>query len=393
MNTSIEVEYWVVDSDGELTDAGPLADVSARTEQGCVEPLFQLQTPACESVSELRTSFVEDLEDVLSKTTKLDKHLVPFGTPVNGDVSDRHPGERCRIRKEVLGTDFDCTKYCAGTHVRIEKRHVTDQLNTLIALGPALALVNSSPYVRGERVANGARAFCYRTRSDEVGPKHGQRWRYVDDVDEWYRRLERSYEEFETAAVDVGIDATAVEDHFSTTDVTWTSVRLRDSTPAIEWRSPDTALPSQILRLVRELETVIERVPRTTVWIDNSGASGPRDHSRGSPGGPVGRNRITRDVDDPAAVLGRVTDDMIALPTFDVVQDLTESAICDGLGSAAVANYLERMGFSVDDFHPIATQIDGRQFVTRADARDLRLEYASRLEEDVARLARSSSSR
>jgi len=45
------------------------------------------------------------------------------------------------------------------------------------------------------------------------------------------------------------------------------------------------------------------------------------------------------------------------------------------------------MGFSVGDYHPISTRIDGRQYVTRADARDLRLEYASRLEEDVDKLS------
>ncbi|MFC6768576.1 glutamate-cysteine ligase family protein, partial [Natrinema soli] len=207
MNTSIEVEYWVVDSDGNLAESGPLADVSTRTERASVEPLLEVKTPPCETVSELRTALVTELEAVLSRAAALDKHLVPLGTPINGDEIDRRPGERGRIQNEVIGENFDYAKYCAGTHIHVEKRNVTDQLNALIALDPALALVNSSPYHRGERIANGARAHCDRKQSYKAFPKHGQRWRYVETVGEWHRRLEHCYEEFETAAVAAGVDA------------------------------------------------------------------------------------------------------------------------------------------------------------------------------------------
>ncbi len=360
MNTSIEVEYWVVDSDGQLATPGALADVSEHTEREFVEPLFELKTPPCESVTELRRTFVDQLETVLSRAAEVDKRLVPLGTPINCDPIERRPDERGRIQTEVIGDDFAYAKYCAGTHVHVEKRNVTDQLNTLIALDAALALVNSSPYVRGERLANSARAYCYRKESYEGFPKHGQLWRYVDTVGEWRRRLEHRYDEFEAAAVEAGIDEATVAEHFSPDDVVWTPVRLRDSMPTVEWRSPDAALPSQVLRLATELEMVMEEIHHTNVEIEAE--SDPRD-------------------------AGHVTADGVRLPAFETACDYAEAAMLDGLESDAVARYLDRMGFSVDDYHPIATRIDGRQYVTKSDARDLRLEYANLLEEDVAELS------
>ena len=362
MNTSIEVEYWVIDTDGELTSPGALTDLSERTEREFVEPLFELKTPPCESTDELRATFVEQLDGVLSRAAALDKRLVPLGTPINCEEIDRRHDERGRIQKEVVGENFDYAKYCAGTHIHVEKRNVTDQLNTLIALDAALALVNSSPYFQGERLANSARAYCYRKKSYEEYPKHGQLWHYVDNVGEWHRRLENRYNEFMKAALEEGIDKSAVEEHFSVDDVVWTPIRLRDEMPTVEWRSPDAALPSQLLQLTDELESVMERIHHTNVEIERES-----DH----------RNT------------GSVGDDGITLPEFDTACDLAEEAIHDGLESTNVARYLDRMGFSVDDYHPISTRIDGRQYVTKADARDLRLEYASRLEEDVDTLVQS----
>lgn len=381
MKTSIEVEYWVVDSDGTLSEPGPLADGSdhAATGQAFVEPLVELETPPCETISELRTALVSELETVLSRAAALDKRLVPLGTPINGDATGRRSGERDRIRRAVIGEGVDDTAGCAGTRIRLEKRTVADQLNGLIALDPALALVNSSPYYQGERIANGARGHRYRTRREEDYPAAGRHPRYVETVDEWHRRLERRYETFVDAAVEAGFDPGTIETHVSSDDVGWTPVRLRDSTPGVEWRSPDSALPSQLLRLADELETVMERLHRTPVRIDAE-----RDAEYGTTAPD-----ITADDGGPTARPGHVTTEEISLPAAETVRDLTEAAIRDGLASGAVADYLERMGFTVADYHPIAMRIDGRQYVTTADARDMRLEYASRLDEDLEALRRT----
>ncbi|SIR91244.1 Glutamate-cysteine ligase family 2(GCS2) [Natronorubrum thiooxidans] len=121
MNTSIEVEYWVIDTDGELTSPGELADISERTEREFVEPLFELKTPPCETINELQSSFVEQLDEVLSRAATVDKRLVPLGTPINCGSIDRRPDERGRIQKAVVGENFDYAKYCAGTHIHVEK--------------------------------------------------------------------------------------------------------------------------------------------------------------------------------------------------------------------------------------------------------------------------------
>ncbi|WP_247003220.1 glutamate-cysteine ligase family protein [Halosolutus gelatinilyticus] len=361
MNTGIEVEYWVTDRNGELAPPGELTDGSDRTVEEFVEPLVELKTQPCESIDALRRRFLRQLDEVLSRADELDKRLVPLGTPINCDGVSRRSGERGRIQEAVVGSDFARAKYCAGTHIHVEKRNVTDQLNALIALDPALALVNSSPYVRGTPVANGARAYWYRKKAYEEFPKHGQLWAYVDTVGEWRRRLECRFEEFKAAAIEAGVDEAAVEDHFCPDDVVWTPIRLRESMPTVEWRSPDAALPSQLLRLTAEVRAVMERLHHTNVRIGDHGGREP----------------------------GRVSTDGITLPDFETACDLADVAMRTGIENDRVAAYLDRMGFSVADYHPISTRIDGRQYVTRSDARDLRLEYANALEADVETLLRT----
>jgi len=87
-------------------------------------------------------------------------------------------------------------------------------------------------------------------------------------------RLERHYEEFKAAAVEAGVDAATVEESVSPDDVGWTPVRLHESMPTIEWRSPDATLPSQLLRLADDLETMLDRLHRTTVRIDGANEGG-----------------------------------------------------------------------------------------------------------------------
>jgi glutamate---cysteine ligase / carboxylate-amine ligase len=355
MQTSLEVEYWVIDSSGELTSPEPLAEISERTEREFVEPLFELKTPPCESVAELEQSFLDELAEVLSVANQVNKGLVPLGTPINSSEIQQRLDERGRIQRAVVGEDFDYAKHCAGTHIHFEQRNVVDQLNALIALDSALALVNSSPYYQGERVAAGARAYCYRRRGYAEFPKHGQLWHYVESVGEWHRRLERRFEEFKTAALEAGVDEAAVDANFSADNVVWTPVRLRSEMPTVEWRSPDSALPSQIFRLVRELYGVMEALHHANVWVD----------------------------DEDSGAGARVMGDTVTLPSFETACELVEQAMHDGLDAKPVTSYLDRMGFSVDEYEPISARIDGRQHVSRREARALRLEYANRLEADV----------
>ncbi|MCL7417115.1 MAG: glutamate-cysteine ligase family protein [Halalkalicoccus sp.] len=354
MKTSIEVEYWVIDRNGALTDPGDLAEISPQVEEEFVDCLFEIKTTPCESVAELREEFGERLDEVLREAKARGKALVPLGTPINAGQIDQFPEERARIQRRVLGEDFDYAKHCAGTHIHFEKRRVVDQLNTLIALDPALALMNSSPYYKGRRVAAGARPYIYRKKGYATFPDHGQLWDYADCVAGWNDRLERRYAEFKRAAMEAGVDEDRFEANFSPDDSIWTPVRLRKSYPTVEWRSPDAALPSEILRLVGELYPIMDRASRVDVSIEGEA--------------------------------GFVAEDAITLPEFDALREYADAAIQEGLGSDRVRSYLERMTLDVSSYDPISPRIDGQRYVDEAGARDLRLEYAAVLERDVARL-------
>lgn len=356
MKRSIEVEYWVVDQDGALTTPGPLTEVSEFVEEEFVEPLFELKTPPCETHADLRRTFVDQLDTVVSRADALDKLLVPLGTPLNCGPIDQLPGERARIQRRVVGRNFDYAKHCAGTHFHFEKRNVTGQLNALTALDPALALLNSSPYYRGHRIADSARTYLYRQKCYEHLPNHGQLWDYVDSVSEWERRLDRRFEEFKAAAIAAGVDEDDVDGHFTACTAVWSPVRLREEMPTVEWRSPASALPSEILRLNRDVGRVVDRLDDTPPRIDG-----------------------TR---------GRVTNDSITLPEFETVSELSRTAVNEGLRSPDVVAYLDRMGFDVDEYDPTARTIGHRDYVSPSDARKIRLRYGKLLRRDVNDLTR-----
>ncbi|ADJ14760.1 glutamate-cysteine ligase family protein [Halalkalicoccus jeotgali] len=353
MKTSIEVEFWVIDRDGSLTDPGDLTEISPQVEEEFVDCLFEIKTTPCESIDELRDELVGRLAETIREAKRRRKALVPLGTPINGGDIAQFPEERSRIQRRVLGEDFDYAKHCAGTHIHFEKRRIVDQLNALVALDPALALANSSPYYKGRRVAAGARPYIYRKRGYAQFPDHGQLWSYVDSVAEWNDRLTERYVEFERAALDAGIDERTFKRHFTPDDTIWTPVRLRKAYPTVEWRSPDATLPSQILRLAEEMYAVVERANESVTIEGHHGFA---------------------------------TDDGLVLPEFDVVRELTDAAIHEGLGADRVRSYLDGMGFAVDAYDPLTERLDGQEYVGEADARSLRTTYARRLERDVARL-------
>lgn len=350
---AIEVEYWVIDDEGRLVEPGALVEASAGVEREFVEPLLEIKTTPCESVAGLRNELFERITDVLRAAESLNKGLVPLATTVNTDQIQELPSERIRIQNRVIGEDFEYVRHCAGTHVHIEQLpgRVIDQLNTLIALDPALALVNSSPYFRGERIASGARSKLYRWTAYDNLPHQGRLWPYADDIAEWTHRLEQRYEEFVTAAVSAGVDRQAVESNFDPESAIWTPVQLRETFGTVEWRSPDTALPSQILRLAEQVVAIVARLEDAQVRIEGD--------------------------------VGGVSEEAIVIPEFDEVLEYVSAAIQDGVASDGIRSYLDRMGFDVQAYEPLTQEIDGREPVTPEEARQLRLKYATRLEQDV----------
>ncbi len=349
---SIEVEYWVIDEEGNLADADELGVGCKGVEREFVAPLLEIKTRPCETTAELRQNLFDRLQRVLSRADRRGKKLVPLATPVNeGCIADLD-SERTAIQDRVLGEDFERVRHCAGTHVHIEQQpgNEVDQLNTLTALDPALALVNSSPYYRGEALTPGARSALYRWLAYETLPNQGTLWPYADGRVEYARRVERCYEEFLTEAVMTGVDRERVESAFTPEGAVWTPVQFRQEFSTVEWRSPDAALPSQVLRLAADIVSVVERAVETEV-------------------------RVGEDT-------GRVSADCVELPTFDRVQEYVDTAVREGL-SPGVESYLERLGVDAGAYEPVSPDIAGEAPISQQRAREIRLEYANRLEEEL----------
>jgi gamma-glutamyl:cysteine ligase YbdK (ATP-grasp superfamily) len=349
----------VIDGEGRLVEPAALVESSPAAEREFVEPLLEIKTPPCETTSELHRELFDRLGRVLRRADSLDRGLVPLGTPITDDEIAELPSDRTRVQNLVVGEGFEHVRHCAGTHIHVEQRpgNEIDQLNALVALDPALALANSSPYFQGERLAVGARSKLYRRMSYDDLPHQGRLWRYVDTVDEWTRRLERRYEEFVTAALDAGVDRRTVESNFDPDRAIWTPVQLRKTLGTVEWRSPDAALPSQVVRLADDVAGIVDRLKDTDVRIEGD--------------------------------TGAVTDEEIVLPEFDAVLEYVDAAIESGIDSQPVRSYLDRMGFDVASYEPTSHGVDDGETVTSAKARRIRLDHAERLERDVLQGGRS----
>lgn len=352
---SIEVEYWVVDDRGQLVEPGGVVDAAAGIEREFVEPMVEIKTTPCETTAELRAELFDRVDAAVQRADELGKRLVPLATPVNHEEIRELSSDRTRIQNQVIGEPFQYVRHCAGTHIHVEQQPgcAADQLNTLVAIDPALALVNSSRYFRGGRLAAGARSKLYRWMAYDDVPHQGRLWPYIDDTDEWTRRLERRYEDFTTAALDAGVGRRTLQSAFTPESAVWTPVQLRAAFGTVEWRSPDTALPSQVVQLADGVVDVVEHACDTEVRIEGQ--------------------------------TGGLRDDAVVLPEFATVVDHVDSAIRDGVSSDQVRSYLDRMGFDVDSYSPLATEMDRKRRISPAEAREIRLEYADRLASDVRR--------
>lgn len=351
MKIGMEIELWVVDEQGRLCDGRALADAHERIKPEFIGPLVEIQTEPHEHEYALRRDLQTTLRAAIRAAEATDRHLVPLGTPLT-TAAPAATDERGRLFERIYGEGIQSAKNCAGMHVHFEKGDVARQLNLLTALDPALALVSSSPYYCGERLMDSSRAYAYRTLCGADFSPYCDLWSYTTAVEEWERRVEETYEAFVTLAADRGVERSAVEARFRPEDTVLNPVRLRDSLPTVEWRAPDSALPTQLVRLAFDVRNVVERTETEPLGIGTHEG----------------------------------TDGCTGLPDFCEVRELSREAIRWGLRSERVRGYLEGMGFDPTAYAPIAHQIGGPGTLREREARQIRLEYATRLRADVTRL-------
>lgn len=350
MKVGLELEYWVVNTAGELVSGVDLLDSHEAVVPEFVDPMIELQVPPADGITQLQQNLVPILETVLARATELGMHLVPLGTL----LTEHHfpiTSDRGNVLKTIFGEEIRYAKNGAGTHVHFDKGNVVRQLNLLTALDPAIALVSSSPYYDGILMGLNARALTYRTHSTEFLTRYRDLWSYTDSVDDWTEEFARMYETLKLYVEQLEIPQAEFTRYIQPEDVVFALVRLRAQTPTIEWRAPDIALPSQILQLVSDVSLLLSLTEEKPVRV-------------GTPG---------------------IRADEIGIPSFTELRAITTTAMNVGL-TERVCRYLTTMRFNPNQYNPIAKEIAGDYQISAADACRIRLEYADRLRSDIAAL-------
>jgi hypothetical protein len=324
IKTGLELELWVIDSAGRLCDGQNIADASSQIQPEFIDPLIEVQTEPHGDESGLRHELQSTLRTAIRVAEADGKHLVPLGTPLTESNASANC-ERGRLFKTLYGDDVTSAKNCAGTHVHFEKRDVKDQLNVLTALDPALALVSSSPYYLGTRREDCARAQAYRKKYGPEFQQYCDLWGYADSVTQWNARVERMYDLFREQARRRGISPETVDRCFTPEDTVLNPVRLRECQPTVEWRAPDSALPSQVIRIATDVGSLVSQLDEKPVEFGTRG----------------------------------LRRDCIGLPTVSELRELSQQAIDTGLQSTEVRTYLRQLGFDSSQYQPRSPQIRG----------------------------------
>lgn len=330
MKIGLELEYWVIDEKGNLDSAEKISEKLDFAEQEFVDPLLEIKTNPHEEVESLE----EEINCKVSKVIKASKNegleICPLGTPLNSGHIEKVSSRRGEIQQEIVGENLEAAKRVAGTHIHFEKENVKNQLNTLTALDPALALLNSSPYYQGGNLGSSSRNQAYRYLCYKEFPHHGQLWGYIDSVDEWEERIEKRFKEFKQAGKGNGITEEEIERHFSAEDALWTPVRLRYDFPTVEWRAPDTSKPEKVLKLLKSVKKIVEKS----------------------------------------------SEEEIDTPSFEELEHLSRKAIEEGLQSREVREYLSDLGFTPSKYEDYSEKWKKNEEISSAEACKIRLEAA-----------------
>lgn len=338
MKTGVELEYWTINQEGELVSCEEIAEKFEFTEQEFVEPLFEIKTSPHSNFRELKEEIISNLKEVQKELDKRDLLIVPLGTPLNSEEIETIDSKRGEIQEEIIGDNLEAAKRVAGTHIHFEQEQVDEQLNKLIALDSALALVNSSPHYQGENLASSSRNQAYRYQCYQQFPKHGQLWEYTSSKKEWNERIEQRFEEFVDAGIEAGFSEKEIKSNFTAEDALWTPVRLRSDFGTVEWRSPDSCSLKQTLTLIEHVRILMQN------------------------------------------------NDLNEKPSFEKVKRLSREAIEKGLESKDVQDYLRSLGFDLDEYKHFSNEIKNGKKLNLEEAKEKRVRIGEEFRREIRNL-------
>jgi len=223
--TTLATEYWVIDEAGRLADPSRVAELPGAA--GADSPYsVAVETPACESCAELRRTLTDRLSSAVAAAHDRGCRLLALG-----------------IRPDLLADDSPIPAgqpppaATAGTRVTFEPEPAasTDCYNTLLALDPAFACVNTT-----SRVDGGQRYACGRPSLSHRGS--GGQYRTAGDHDP---------------------PAQASTDR---QPVAWL-----DGGSRLEWRSLDATTPTLLVDLIADIKTILQQAATRQLSIDSFG--------------------------------------------------------------------------------------------------------------------------
>ena len=227
LTTTLRTDYWVIDERGRLPDPDLVAGLPGA--EGTDSPYsVAVETPSCEDCGELRRALTTRLRSTVAAAHERGCRLLALG-----------------IRPDRLAegldswTDQPPPAATAGTRVVFEPEPAAaaDCYNTLLALDPAFALLNTACRADGDR-----RDACGRPSLRHRGPP-------------------APYRSADTAAARLGPAG----------DDGWQPVTWLDGGSTIEWRSLDATTPTLLVDLLADLTAILQEAARCRVTVASFG--------------------------------------------------------------------------------------------------------------------------
>ncbi len=300
MYPAITTTYWVINDDGTLADTDCVVELPGGS-VASADTAVAIETPVCDGIDDLRTAFTEQLRTAVEAAHEMDCRLVSLG--VRPDLLHRQP-------PTTAGSTLT-----AGSQFSIETDpdRAVDQYNTLMALDPAFALVNTVSCRNQARQYACGRAFLCREQTGLDHRHQQQLYTYAKRTDSWASQFGDRVEAGGQSAFRRAHDTRQATDSQRTEPGYWSPVEFSADKRRLTWNSPDATTPTALFQLVSDVTSVLQRATAQPIEVSAFGNG---------------------------CCAGRVI-----LPSADWLSTYREEALRKGTDSLLVRAYLERFCF------------------------------------------------